>query len=184
MELLRRRPTGDKRVSRHPRGVGNSASTTFDLLKATRILSFSRVRWTGAAGGAAVFGRWRDDPRCSSPPSYCSRARPAGDERKAKEAFPVSAGGHYSELVTQPSNGSEFLIAKGSDGGSKIASELSKGTRFQMFSALRVAGYHEFARAQAPQPFFADDIMETFDDFRAEEAFRLLAGMAATGQVI
>jgi uncharacterized protein YhaN len=26
--------------------------------------------------------------------------------------------------------------------------------------------------------------METFDDFRAEEAFRLLAGMAATGQVI
>jgi uncharacterized protein YhaN len=47
-----------------------------------------------------------------------------------------------------------------------------------------VAGYHEFARAHAPAPFLADDIMETFDDFRAEEAFRLLAGMAATGQVI
>jgi uncharacterized protein YhaN len=50
--------------------------------------------------------------------------------------------------------------------------------------ALRAAGYHEFARAQAPPPFLADDIMETFDDFRAEEAFRLLAGMAATGQVV
>ena len=72
-------------------------------------------------------------------------------------------------------------IAKGSEGGSKIASELSKGTRFQLYLALRVAGYHEFARGQVPPPFFADDIMETFDDFRAEEAFRLLAGMAATG---
>ena len=76
------------------------------------------------------------------------------------------------------------MIAKGADGSSKIASELSKGTRFQLYLALRVAGYHEFARTHAPAPFLADDIMETLDDFRAEEAFRLLAGMAATGQVI
>ena len=68
--------------------------------------------------------------------------------------------------------------------GSKIASELSKGTRFQLYLALRVAGYHEFARARAPAPFLADDIMETFDDFRAEEAFRLLAAMAARGQIV
>ena len=33
-------------------------------------------------------------------------------------------------------------------------------------------------------PFVADDIMETFDDFRAEEAFRLFADMAGVGQVI
>ena len=33
-------------------------------------------------------------------------------------------------------------------------------------------------------PFVADDIMETFDDFRAAEAFRLFAGMAEVGQVI
>ncbi|MFX5603113.1 hypothetical protein ABTD90_21440, partial [Acinetobacter baumannii] len=78
----------------------------------------------------------------------------------------------------QSSNGSELLIAKAVDGSSKIASELSKGTRFQLYLALRVAGYHEFARAHAPAPFLADDIMETFDDFRAEEAFRLLSGMA------
>jgi uncharacterized protein YhaN len=103
---------------------------------------------------------------------------------RASESFALISRGAYSALVTQPSNGSELLIAKGSDGSSKIASELSKGTRFQLYLALRVAGYHEFARAQVPPPFFADDIMETFDDFRAEEAFRLLAGMAATGQVV
>ena len=33
-------------------------------------------------------------------------------------------------------------------------------------------------------PFIADDIMETFDDVRAEETFRLLAAMAGVGQVI
>jgi uncharacterized protein YhaN len=33
-------------------------------------------------------------------------------------------------------------------------------------------------------PFVSDDIMETFDDFRAEEAFRLFADMAEVGQVI
>ena len=33
-------------------------------------------------------------------------------------------------------------------------------------------------------PFVADDIMETFDDFRAEEAFRLFAEMAEVGQVV
>ncbi|MCL2384917.1 MAG: hypothetical protein FWC84_03715, partial [Alphaproteobacteria bacterium] len=52
------------------------------------------------------------------------------------------------------------------------------------YLALRVAGYHEFARVRPPVPFIADDIMETFDDFRAEEAVRLFADMATIGQVI
>ncbi|MET4717258.1 uncharacterized protein YhaN [Bradyrhizobium japonicum] len=103
---------------------------------------------------------------------------------RASEAFALISRGAYSELLTQPSNGSELLIAKGVDGSSRIASELSKGTRFQLYLALRVAGYHEFARTRPPAPFLADDVMETFDDFRAEEAFRLLAAMASKGQVV
>lgn len=86
--------------------------------------------------------------------------------------------------AASPSNGIELLIAKGSDGGSKLASELSKSTRFQLCLALRAAGYHEFARAHHPGPFLADDIMETFDDSRAEDAFRLLADIACMGQVV
>ena len=35
-----------------------------------------------------------------------------------------------------------------------------------------------------PVPFIADDIMETFDEPRSEEVFRLLAEMANIGQVI
>ena len=47
-----------------------------------------------------------------------------------------------------------------------------------------MAGYHEIAATRESLPFIADDIMETFDDFRAEEAFRLFAEMAEVGQVI
>ena len=62
--------------------------------------------------------------------------------------------------------------------------ELSKGARFQLYLALRVAGYHELAKVRVPAPFIADDIMETFDHFRAEEALRLFAEMGRVGQVI
>ncbi|MER8970641.1 AAA family ATPase [Mesorhizobium sp. M0808] len=103
---------------------------------------------------------------------------------RASEAFQVISRGAYRGLATQPDKDTEVLIGIGADGSSKLAQEMSKGTRFQLYLALRVAGYHEFAQSRTPVPFIADDIMETFDDFRAEEAFRLFADMAKVGQVI
>ena len=102
----------------------------------------------------------------------------------ASEAFRTISRGAYTGLATQPDKEGDILIAVSRDGGSKVASDLSKGTRFQLYLALRVAGYHEFAVAHRPPPFIADDIMETFDDFPAEEAFRLFCRMAGTGQVV
>jgi len=103
---------------------------------------------------------------------------------RASEAFRTISRAAYTGLDTQPEDDHEILVALSADGGSKVASELSKGTRFQLYLALRVAGYYEFAQTRRPVPFVADDIMETFDDFRAEEAFRLFSEMASVGQVI
>ena len=103
---------------------------------------------------------------------------------RASAAFQTISRGAYRGLVAQPGKEGETLIALSTGGGSKSADELSKGTRFQLYLALRVAGYHEFVRVRSPVPFIADDIMETFDDFRAEETFRLFSGMAEVGQVI
>ena len=114
---------------------------------------------------------------------YRERHRSSMMER-ASAAFRTISRGAYSGLAAQPAKEGETLIALSAAGGSKAADELSKGTRFQLYLALRVAGYHEFAKARRPVPFVADDIMETFDDFRAEEAFRLFADMARSGQVI
>jgi len=103
---------------------------------------------------------------------------------RASEAFRLISRGAYRALTTAPNGQSEMLIALGADGGSKEAAQLSKGARFQLYLALRVAGYHELAKTRRPAPFVADDIMETFDHLRAEEALRLFADMGRVGQVI
>ena len=114
---------------------------------------------------------------------FRDRHRGAMMER-ASQAFRLISRGAYRALTTAPNGHSETLIALGADGGSKEATQLSKGARFQLYLALRVAGYHELAKTRAPAPFVADDIMETFDHFRAEEALRLFAEMGRVGQVI
>ncbi|QCI64232.1 ATP-binding protein [Phreatobacter stygius] len=115
--------------------------------------------------------------------SYRDRHR-SSMMKRASEAFRTISRGAYTGLATQPEKDGEILLGVGADGSSKIASDMSKGTRFQLYLALRVAGYHEFARLRPAVPFVADDIMETFDDFRAEEAFRVFSDMAEVGQVI
>lgn len=102
---------------------------------------------------------------------------------QASEAFKAISQGRYRQLTTQADKDSEILIAVAADGSSKTADKLSKGTRFQLYLALRIAGYYEFV-GQRPMPFIADDIMETFDDDRARETFRIFTQMASKGQVI
>ncbi len=103
---------------------------------------------------------------------------------RASEALRTISRGAYASLASQPGKDGEILIATGADGRSKNVTDMSKGTRFQLYLALRAAGYFEFVRNRTPIPFVADDIMETFDDFRAEETFRLFGDMARSGQVI
>ncbi len=103
---------------------------------------------------------------------------------RASEAFAMLTGGRYSGLVTQAGGRDEVLMAQLAGGATKAVATLSKGTRFQLYLALRAAGYGEFASSRPTVPFIADDIFETFDDTRAEAAFRLLAQMARHGQVI
>lgn len=104
--------------------------------------------------------------------------------RHASNAFCTITGGEYSGLSTVMEKEQEVLVATAAAGGTKLARELSKGTRFQLYLALRVAGYHEVAANREILPFIADDIMETFDDGRSLNAFRLMADMSRVGQVI
>ena len=103
---------------------------------------------------------------------------------RAGEAFRTMTRGRFSDLTTTPGKDGDVLVGVQSHGGSLIASNMSKGTRYQLYLALRIAGYHEFAERHETLPFIADDIMETFDDDRSAEAFQLLSGIAEKGQVI
>ena len=135
-----------------------------------RALRYLRLK-LGAAAAEQALRAYRDRHRSSM-------------MARASEAFATISRGAYTGLAAQPEKDGEILIALAAGGGSKEAAELSKGTRFQLYLALRVAGYYEFVASRQPVPFIADDIMETFDDFRAEEAFRLFGEMAKVGQVI
>ncbi len=114
---------------------------------------------------------------------YRDRHR-SGMMARASEAFKTISRGAYEGVAAQPGKDGDVLIAVSASGGSKATEELSKGARFQLYLALRVAGYHEFASNRTPIPFIADDILETFDDDRAEETFRLFADMGMHGQVV
>ena len=103
---------------------------------------------------------------------------------RASDAFSRLSRGAYAGLAAQPDGAQEVLVALPAGGGARLATDLSKGTRFQLYLALRIAGFHELAQSRPAVPFIADDIMETFDDDRAAAAFRLLGEMSRVGQVI
>lgn len=136
-----------------------------------RARSYMRMR-LGARAAERALDAWREEHRGAM-------------MKGASDAFRTISRGAYGQLDAQLTEKGEVLIGVPADGsGVKRASEMSKGARFQLYLALRVAGYLEFVRQHRPVPFIADDILETFDDFRAEEAFRLFADMAAEGQTI
>lgn len=103
--------------------------------------------------------------------------------RRASEAFRDVTCNAYSGLATRPEKDRDTLIGI-SGAGSKLATDMSKGTRFQLYLALRLAGYEEFAMSRQPVPFVADDIMETFDEPRSAQVLVQFGKMALTGQVI
>ncbi|MCO5731432.1 AAA family ATPase [Rhizobium sp. SSA_523] len=103
---------------------------------------------------------------------------------RASDAFRQITRGDYTGLAALPDKDREILIGVTRDGGSKLSDAMSTGTCYQLYLALRMAGFEEFSAVRPAIPFVADDIMETFDEFRSEEVFRLFGRMAGLGQVI
>ncbi len=101
------------------------------------------------------------------------------------KAFRTLTSGRYSNLQTQPDGQKEILLALREDDKRSIsAADMSKGTRFQLYLALRLAGYRQFSASGTTLPFIADDIMETFDNTRTSAAIELLAQMVLKGQAL
>ncbi|MBB3236825.1 AAA family ATPase [Phyllobacterium endophyticum] len=156
---------------------GDGAVARIELQRRTVLLEiedlaqkYLRLR-TGAMAAENALHLYRDRHRSSM-------------MKRASEAFRRITRGEYSGLAAKPEKDKEILIGVPRQGGSKMSDAMSTGTQFQLYLALRLAGYQEFAQVRPSVPFIADDIMETFDEPRSEEVFRLLAEMAKIGQVI
>jgi uncharacterized protein YhaN len=113
------------------------------------------------------------------------------DEHRSKmladteAAFKKLTAGRYQDLRTQADGQNEILLAlRQQDNRSITVDEMSKGTRFQLYLALRLAGYRQYASNGVTLPFVADDIMETFDNKRTAAALGLLNEIASQGQAL
>ncbi|SFR32213.1 Uncharacterized protein YhaN [Yoonia tamlensis] len=99
-------------------------------------------------------------------------------------AFSELTNGAYSALQTQNLGSHETLVGIDANGRAKHAQDMSKGTRFQLYLALRAAAYEQLADQGTCLPFFCDDIFETFDEARTASACRLMARIGRRGQAI
>ncbi len=70
--------------------------------------------------------------------------------------------------------------------GARVVSvtEMSDGTRDQLFLAFRLAALESYCMMAEPLPFIADDILVHFDDPRSAATLTVLADFAATTQVL
>ena len=104
--------------------------------------------------------------------------------RDAAARFRRITDGSFTDLQTLVTDKGESLVGVQATGRSLLAEAMSKGTRDQLFLALRMAGYLEFVKTREALPFVADDIMETFDDARAAATLAMFQEVALHGQVI
>ena len=104
--------------------------------------------------------------------------------RATESAFAQLTDGKYSALQTQNNGKEETLLALDKDGTPKRADQMSKGTRFQLYLALRAAAYDQLAEQGTCLPFICDDIFETFDEERTRAACRVMERIGERGQAI
>lgn len=113
------------------------------------------------------------------------RDRHRSDMMAATErAFAELTNGAYQKLLTQPDGASEILLAVDGSGTPKQIGDMSKGTRFQLYLALRAAAYEQMVAQGVQLPFFCDDVFETFDEDRTRAACRLMERIGRSGQAI
>ena len=104
--------------------------------------------------------------------------------RDVEQAFVAMTTPDWTGVDVWSQDEGEKLVGVQPRGGTVPVGHMSTGTMGQLYFALRLAGYRGFVRAPGPLPMILDDIMETFDDTRAQAALQLCAEIGANGQAV
>lgn len=100
---------------------------------------------------------------------------------RANEHFPRLTLGRYSGLRVGVGERTLRCLR----GGSEIElAELSRGTRAQLYLALRLASLEHYFEGRTPVPLIFDDLLVDFDDDRACAAFEILGELAERMQIL
>jgi uncharacterized protein YhaN len=76
------------------------------------------------------------------------------------------------------------LLVESSNGERKEPHQLSRGTREQLYLAIRLAYVHHYCRESEPLPLAMDDVLVNFDDERARSTLEVLLEAAQQLQII
>ncbi len=104
---------------------------------------------------------------------------------RANELFGRFTLGSFVELfvdIDEREHG--VLIGRQRNRVLKRVPEMSKGTREQLFLALRIAAIERYVATSGPIPVIFDDVFIESDEPRSERIFEALGELAATTQVI
>ena len=102
--------------------------------------------------------------------------------RAAQTAFVSMTDGRYERLL-KPIDSDELHV-RDRLGSDRTVNELSRGTREQLYLAMRMGLIAQYEQNAEPLPVVMDDILVNFDDERGPLAVKALAEFAEDRQVI
>jgi uncharacterized protein YhaN len=104
---------------------------------------------------------------------------------RAKELFRRFTLSTFRDLYVDVEDGGRaVLIGRQYDEALRQVDQMSKGTREQLFLALRIAAIERYVETAGPVPVIFDDVFSESDETRSERIFEALGELAQTTQVI
>jgi len=103
--------------------------------------------------------------------------------RQAQSAFEGMTDGRYSAVLS-PLGSTELRVRDRNGSDKSVVDELSRGTREQLYLAMRMGLIAQYEQNAEPLPVIMDDILVNFDDERGPLAVKALADFAKNRQVI
>ena len=110
------------------------------------------------------------------------RERQPGVVRHAEKFFTQITEGRYRQVYAPL--GEQTITVTDADGQTKQPSELSRGTREQLFLSLRFGLIRELGQRTEPLPVVVDEILVNFDPERALRAAVAFTELAGANQVL
>ena len=102
--------------------------------------------------------------------------------RHAESYFRKITGGRYSTIYAPL--GEQTITVTDHDGTNKVPSELSRGTREQLFLSLRFGLIKELGEQTEPLPVIVDEVTVNFDPDRAALAASAFVNLSESNQVL
>lgn len=96
----------------------------------------------------------------------------------------MTQGAYLGVGADTDAKGEPVVVGQSAKGSSILVTEMSDGTRDQLYLAFRLAGLEGYCAVAEPLPFVADDILVHFDDPRSVATLGVLADFAAKTQIL